>query len=109
MTSRSHPQYTPTQVIERCACITLDDLAARNQPALIPLVVHLRSAMRSAAAYECGAHLLEWPDGNLVLVVSQAVRDYHRLSRSTILASYRWAVGGCGLVYRDTGGVSHVA
>jgi hypothetical protein len=69
----------------------------------------LASFMQSATAYDCGAHLLEWPDGSLVLVISQSARDFSQLSPETITAAYRYTVRGCGLIYRDAGGASHVA
>ena len=106
MTSRTHPQYTPSQVIERCTCITLDDLLSRGANALNPLFKRLASFMRSAAAYDCGAHLLEWPDGSLVLVISQSAREFAQLSPEAITAAYRYAVRGCGLIYRDVAGAA---
>ncbi|WP_049629097.1 hypothetical protein [Cellvibrio sp. pealriver] len=109
MTSRTHAQYTQTQIIERCACITLDDLLSRGANALNPMFKRLASFMQSAAAYDCGAHLLEWPDGSLVLVISHNARDFSQLSPETITAAYSYTVRGCGLIYRDVGGADNAA
>ncbi len=109
MTSRTQAQYTPTHIIERCACITLDDLLSRGANALNPMFKRLASFINNATAYDCGAHLLEWPDGSLVLVISQHAHEFSQLSPGTITAAYRYAVRGCGLIYRDAGGAAHVA
>lgn len=109
MTSRTQSHYTPTQIIERCACITLDDLLSRGANARNPMFKRLASFINNATAYDCGAHLLEWPDGSLVLVISHGAREFFQLSPDTITAAYSYAVRGCGLIYRDAGGASHVA
>lgn len=109
MTSRTQSQYTPTQIIERCACITLDDLLSRGANARNPMFKRLASFINSAIAYDCGAHLLEWSDGSLVLVISQCAREFSQLSPETITAAYRYALRGGGLIYRDAGGFAHVA
>jgi hypothetical protein len=109
MTSRTHPQYAHTHIIERCACITLDDLLSRSANAHNPLFKRLASFMHNATAYDCGAHLLEWPDGSLVLVISHRAREFSQLSPDTITAAYRYALRGGGLIYRDLGGVGYVA
>lgn len=109
MTSRTHPKYTPTQIIDRCTCITLDDLLSRGANARNPMFKRLTSFINNATAYDCGAHLLEWPDGCLVLVISHSAREFSQLSPDTISAAYHYAVRGCGLIYRDAGGVAHVA
>lgn len=104
MTSRTQAQYTPTQIIERCACITLDDLLSRGANARNPMFKRLAGVMNTAIVYDCGAHLLEWPDGSLVLVLSQRAREFSQLSPETITAAYRYTVRGAGLIYRDRGG-----
>jgi hypothetical protein len=109
MTSRTLSHYTPTQIIERCACITLDDLLSRGANARNPMFKRLASFINNAIAYDCGAHLLEWPDGSLVLVISQRAPEFSQLSSDTITAAYRYALRGGGLIYRDLGGVGHVA
>jgi hypothetical protein len=109
MTSRTHPQYTRTQVIERCACITLDDLLSRGANARNPMFKRLAGVMNTAIVYDCGTHLLEWPDGSLVLVLSQRAREFSQLPPDTITAAYRYALRGGGLIYRDAGGAGHVA
>ncbi len=109
MTSRTHAQYTQTHIIERCACITLDDLLSRGANARNPMFKRLASFMQSATAHDCGAHLLEWPDGSLVLVISHSAREFSQLSPETITAAYRYTVRGAGLIYRDVGGAAHVA
>ena len=109
MTSRTPAQYTHPQIIERCACITLDDLLSRGANARNPIFKRLASLINNATAYDCGAHLLEWPDGSLVLVISHNAREFSQLSPDTITAAYSYAVRGCGLIYRDVGGAGHVA
>jgi hypothetical protein len=109
MTSRTLPQYTHPQIIERCACITLDDLLSRGANARNPMFKRLGSFINNAIAYDCGAHLLEWPDSSLVLVISHHARKFSQLSPDTITAAYHYAVRGCGLIYRDVGGAAHVA
>ncbi|WP_039912404.1 hypothetical protein [Cellvibrio mixtus] len=109
MTSRTDPQYTPNQIIERCTCITLDDLLSRGANSRNPMFKRLASFINNATAYDCGAHLLEWPDGSLVLVISHSAREFAQLSPDTITAAYHYAVRGGGLIYRDLGGVGHVA
>lgn len=109
MTSRTQAQYTPTQIIERCACITLDDLLSRGANARNPMFKRLASFINNATAYDCGAHLLEWPDGSLVLVISHSARGFSQLSPDTITAAYRYTLRGGGLIYRDLGGAAHVA
>jgi|GEM_PF-1499973 len=109
MTSRTRPQYTPTQIIDRCACITLDDLLSLGANAHNPMFKRLASFINNATAYDCGAHLLEWPDASLVLVISHNARDFSQLSPDTIIAAYRYAVRGCGFIYRDAEGAAHVA
>ncbi|MDZ4262562.1 MAG: hypothetical protein U1B30_09565 [Pseudomonadota bacterium] len=109
MTSRTQSKYTPTQIIERCACIALDDLLSRGANARNPMLKRLASFINNAIAYDCGAHLLEWPDGSLVLVISHRAREFSKLSVDTITAAYGYAVRGCGFIYRDAGGADHVA
>ena len=109
MTSRTNSHYIPSQSIDRCTCITLDDLLSRGENALNPMFKRLSSFINNAIVYECGAHLLEWPDGSLVLVISHSAREFSQLSPDTIIAAYRYAVRGCGLIYRDAGGAAHVA
>ena len=109
MTSRTQAQYTHPQIIERCACITLDDLLSRGANARNPIFKRLAGVMNTAIVYDCAAHLLEWPDGSLVLVLSQRAREFSQLPPDTITAAYRYALRGGGLIYRDTGSVSHVA
>lgn len=109
MTSRTQTQYTPSQIIERCACITLDDLLSRGANARNPIFKRLASLIDNATAYDCGAYLLEWPDGSLVLVISHHAREFSQLSPDTITAAYSYAVRGCGLIYRDAGGAYEVA
>lgn len=104
MTSRTNSQYTPSQIIERCTCITLDDLLSRGENARNPLFKRLASFINNATAYDCGAHLLEWPDGSLVLVTSQHAREFSQLSAGAIIAAYGYVQRGCGLIYRDHGG-----
>jgi hypothetical protein len=69
----------------------------------------LSSFINNATAYDCGAHLLEWPDGSLVLITSQRAHEFSQLSADTITAAYGYALRGGGLIYRDLGGVGHVA
>ncbi len=109
MTSRTHPQYTSTQIIERCACITLDDLLSRGANARNPLFKRLAGVLQSAATYDCGAYLLEWPDGSLVLVISQSAGEFAQLLPEAITAAYHYAARGAGLIYRDLGGAANVA
>ncbi|MDR7092099.1 hypothetical protein [Cellvibrio fibrivorans] len=109
MTSRTLSHYTPTQIIERCACITLDDLLSRGANARNPMFKRLASFINNATAYDCGAHLLEWPDGSLVLVISHAAHNFSQLSPDTIIAAYGYVGRGCGLIYRDSWGAGHVA
>lgn len=109
MTSRTLSHYTTTQIIERCACITLDDLLSRFANARNPVFKRLVSLINRATAYDCGAHLLEWPDGSLVLVISHSASEFSQLSPDTITAAYRYAVCGCGLIYLDAVGAAHVA
>jgi hypothetical protein len=109
MASRTQPHYTQNQIIERCACITLDDLLSRGASVINPMLKHLASFINSATAYNCGAHLLEWPDGSLVLVISPRAREFAQLSPDTITAAYRYAFCGYGLVYRDKGSVGHAS
>jgi hypothetical protein len=98
MASRVNPQYTPEQIIQKCSCITLDDLLNRdNTPR--SLVFQLSIYVRSAEAYECSAHLLEWPDGCLVLVITK-IKEFEKLKSKILMAAYRNACEG-GLVYRD--------
>jgi hypothetical protein len=109
MTSRTLSQYTHPQIIDRCACITLDDLLSRGANARNPMFKRLASFINNAIAYDCGAHLLEWPDGSLVLVLSQRAREFSQLPPDTIAAAYRYALRGGGLIYRDLGEVGYVA
>lgn len=108
MTSRTQAQYTHPQIIERCACITLDDLLSRGANARNPMFKRLAGLINNATAYDCGAHLLEWNDGTLVMVISHNAREFSQLSPDTITAAYGYAVRGCGLIYRDAGGTAHV-
>jgi hypothetical protein len=101
MTSRTHPQYTQNQIIERCTCITLDDLLSRDPNAFSQTFKRLASFINNALAYDCGAYLLEWPDGSLVLVISSHAREFSQLSTGTIAAAYSYALRGCGVIYRD--------
>lgn len=109
MTSRTHPQYSQNQIIERCTCITLDDLLSRDPNAFRQIFKRLASFIKNATAYDCGAHLLEWPDGSLVIVISNQAREFSQLSTGTIVAAYSYALRGCGIIYRDHGGVDYVA
>lgn len=104
MTSRTQSHYTPSEIIDRCARITLDDFLLRGSNACNPMFKHLAGFVYSAVAYDCGAHLLEWPDGTLVLVISRRAFEFSQLTTETITAAYSWAVNGHGLIYRDTGG-----
>lgn len=109
MTSRTLSHYTTAQIIERCACITLDDLLSRGANARNPMFKRLAGVMNTAIVYDCGVHLLEWPDGSLVLVLSQRAREFSQLPPDTITAAYGYALRGGGLIYRDLGGAGHVA
>lgn len=109
MTSRTQAQYTHPQIIERCACITLDDLLSRGANARNPMFKRLAGLINNVTAYDCGAHLLEWPDGSLVLVISHNAREFSQLSPDAVTSAYHYAVRGCGLIYRDAGGAAHVA
>lgn len=109
MTSRTYPHYTHPQIIERCACITLDDLLSRGANARNPMFKRLAGCINTAIVYDCGAYLLEWPDGSLVLVISHHAREFPQLSTGTIISAYSYAVRGCGLIYRDAGGVNNAA
>ncbi|MGM8226155.1 hypothetical protein ACSV5M_06205 [Cellvibrio sp. ARAG 10.3] len=101
MTSRTQSHYTPSQIIDRCARITLDDLLSRGSNVRNPMFKHLAGFMHSTTV---GAHLLEWPDGTLVLVISRRASEFSQLTAEVITAAYRWAANGHGLIYRDTGG-----
>lgn len=104
MTTRTHPQYTPNQVLERCACITLDDLLERGTHPHNPIFKSLASATYSAKAHDCAAFLLEWPCGVLVLVVSQKNREFSQLSAQIIQAAYQHSANNLGLIFREIGG-----
>ena len=109
MTSRTYFHYPDRQAVELCSCIALDDLLARGANAQNLIFKSLSGSTHNAKAHDCGAHLLEWPDGSLVLVISQRAREFSQLSPDTIIAAYRYALSGGGLIYRDAGGVGHVA
>ncbi len=101
MTARTQAQYTRSQILERCICITIDDLLSRGANASNPKLKHLNAFIDFITANDCGAHLLEWPDGTLELVVSHRAREFSQLTQSAIVAAYRYAIFGYGLIYCD--------
>lgn len=101
MTSRTQPQYPTAQIIERCSCITLDELLDRGGSRFNPMFKRLTRLISNAIAHDCGAHLLEWPDGTLVLVVSQRASEFSQLPQEVIAAAYQYSISGSGLIYRD--------
>jgi hypothetical protein len=100
MTSRTLSHYSDRQAVEICSCITLDDLLARGNNAQNPLFKNLSGFIHNAKAHDCGAHLLEWPDGSLVLVISASPGEFAMLSADVVAGAYRHAVNNCGLIYR---------
>lgn len=109
MTSRTHPQYTANQIIERCTCISLDEFLSRGTNASNPAFKRLSGFKNTAAVYDCGAHLLEWADGTLVFVISRHAQEFSQLSVDTIEAAYHYAICGNGLIYRDPERGKHAA
>lgn len=107
MTFRTLSHYSDRQAVDLFSCITLDDLLARGANAQNPIFQNLAGFIRSAKAYDCGAHLLEWPDGSLVLVMSARARQFVDLPPHTIAAAYRHAASDRGLIFRDCEGASH--
>lgn len=107
MTSRTYSHYTDKQAMVLCACITLDDLVARGANTQNPVLKSLSQSIHNAKAHDCGAHLLEWPDGSLVLVISASARECSELSHHAITAAYRYVVSGRGLIFRAREGVNH--
>jgi hypothetical protein len=107
MTSRTYSPYTDRQALELCACITLDELLARGTNAQNPIFKNLAGFIHNAKAHDCGAHLLEWLDGSLVLVISATAREYSELSRHAVAAAYRYAASGQGLIFRNCEGVNY--
>ncbi len=105
MTSRTLSHYTPTQIIERCACITLDDLLNRGAAITECRIETLSNALKTATAHECAVHLMEWPDGVLACIVSAGVKSFLDVSPAAKIAAYRKAVACGDVVYRDFGGV----
>lgn len=97
MVSRTSAQYTPNEVIQKCSHITLDDLLLRDNPPK-DLIPRISLCMQRADAYECGTHLLEWPDGCLVLVITKA-KEFSKLRSEIVVDAYRKAFEG-ELFYR---------
>lgn len=107
MTSRTLSHYSDRQAVELCSCITLDELLARGANSQNTTFTNLAGFIQNAKAYDCGAHLLEWPDGSLVLVISARARKLAELPPHTIAAAYRHAASDRGLIFRDREGASH--
>lgn len=100
MTARAFAQYPDYKILEHCRCITLDDLSGRSAPCTQQKIKQLSGVIKSAAAHDCHAHLLEWPDGVLSCVLSATISNPHHLQPSEIIAAYRNASELNNLVHR---------
>lgn len=94
-------RYTPTQIIERCACITMDDLFFRGADACDPKLKDLPSAIHIAAYNKHGAHLLEWSDSTIALIVSPCALELSQLYPATIIRAYHYVLDFDKRIYFD--------
>lgn len=102
MTSpRTYFRYPPTQIIERCDCITMDDLYSCGADACDPRLKDLPSAINIAAYNKHGAHLLKWPDDTLALIVSPCVLELSQLSPAKIIRAYHYVLDFDTRIYFD--------
>ena len=105
MTSRTFAQYPDYKILEHCRCITLDDLSSSSTISNNEIKI-FASAIKTATAHGCAAHLVAWRDGVVACVVSGRAKSFRQVSPSTLIAAYRNAVAGGDVVYRDfTGGM----
>ena len=100
MTARTFAQYPDYKILEHCRCITLDDLLSRGAAITENRIKTLASAIKTAFAHGCAAHLVEWPDGVLACIVSGQVKSFFDVSPAAKIAAYRKAVGSGDVIYR---------
>ena len=98
---RTYFRYPPTQIIERCACITMDDLFSRGADACDPRLKDLPNAINSAAYNKHGTHLLKWPDDTLALIVSPCALELSQLYPAKIIRAYHYVLDFDTPIYFD--------
>lgn len=92
---RALPCYTPKQAAERCKSITLDEISGRatpHNPALVAIISQFKKLIAQTEANGQSAHLIEWDDGTLVLIISMGVKNPSELTCYTLAAAYSHSV-----------------
>lgn len=101
---RALPCYTPKQAGERCKSITIQELSARIKPhdqSAINLLAQFKKLIAQTEAKAQCAHLIEWDDGLMVLIVSPRARNPGELTCYTLAAAYSHAVKSGEFFYYD--------
>jgi hypothetical protein len=101
---RAFPSYTPEQAAVHCRKISLAEFNERVK-------THDRSASRSLArfkrliaqseAFGQSAHLIEWDDGIMVLILTPAAKTADDLTCFTLSAAYCYAVSSGDFFFID--------
>jgi hypothetical protein len=99
MTSRTYPQYSPAQILQRCSCITLDDLLARVYDRNSFPVKTIVGAIEIAEANNGTGLLLEWPDGALACLIYRGKRCFAEITDLIKIEAYKGASYNGGVIF----------
>lgn len=107
---RALPCYTPKQAAVRCKSITLDEISGRatpHNPALVAILSQFKKLIAQTEANGQSAHLIEWDDGLLVLIISPYAKNPSELTCYTLSAAYCHAAKTGDVFYIDQGGAAN--
>lgn len=99
MASRTYLQYSPVQVLQRCSCITLDDLLARVYDRNSSPIKTIMGAIEIAEANNGTGLLLEWPDGALACLIYRGKRCFAEVTDSIKIEAYKGASYTGGVIF----------
>lgn len=99
MALRTYSQYSPTQILQRCSCITLDNLLARVYDKNSFPVRAVEGAIKVAEANNGTAILLEWPDGALACLIYRGKVHFAHVTDSIKIEAYRSASIAGGVIF----------
>lgn len=104
---RAFAQYTPTQAAVRCREITLAEFSERvltHQHASPSAITRFKNLIAQTEACGQSAHLVEWDDGLIVLILSPYPKNSGELTCYTLSAAYCYAVSTGDFFFIDVAG-----
>lgn len=99
MASRAYSQYSSVQILQRCSCITLDDLLARVYDRNSFPVKTIVGAIEIAEANNGTGLLLEWPDGALACVIYRGKQHFAQVTDLIKIQAYKGASYNGGVIF----------